>query len=200
MHGVFSFGGQLVFFLQVHRFYKSLSRSQNSTYLLFVLMVEGPGVRLNAEKLTRTVINKIICAVSGKALDCSVSAGLVGQCLRSILPLGKELFLFFLAARNVGGTEDQTETCLRLHFGMSGSALVDHVHRFRKTPVMEIHFDSGNILRLYETTLEIRDASSTRAKIERLHSLDVCSQASRRPRRRGVACAAKPSPRSAAAT
>jgi formamidopyrimidine-DNA glycosylase len=138
-------------------------------------MVEGPGVRLNAEKLRRSVLNKAVSAVTGKALNADVSAQLLGQYLRTILPLGKELFLFFLATQNQD-LGNQGETCLRLHFGMSGSALVNSVHRFKKSAVLEIHFDS-TVLRLYETTLETRNASTTRAKIERLQSFDVCSQA-----------------------
>ena len=153
-------------------------------------MVEGPGVRLNAEKLRRSVLNKAVSAVSGNALNSNSSALLVGQYLRTILPLGKELFLFFLAAQNQENTHNNSEICLRLHFGMSGSAQVNSSHRFNKTPVLEIQFDSCTVLRLYETTLETRNASTTRAKIERLQSLDVCSQARHpcallEPRRRG---------------
>ena len=143
-------------------------------------MVEGPGVRLNAEKLRRSVLNKIVVSVCGGALDASVVGQLPGHCLGSILPLGKELFLFFLAAQNLDDSSDPSEICLRLHFGMSGSALVDSVHRFRKQPALEILFDSGNALRLYETTVETRSPTSTRSKVERLQNLDVCSQA-RRP-------------------
>jgi formamidopyrimidine-DNA glycosylase len=141
-------------------------------------MVEGPGVRLNAEKLRRSILNKIVVSVLGSSLDSSILGSLAGKRLNSILPLGKELFLFFLAARNPDHSSDSSEICLRLHFGMSGSALVDSTHRFRKLPVLEIRFDSGNVLRLYEATIETRNASSSRDKVERSQHLDVCSEAS----------------------
>ncbi len=153
-------------------------------------MVEGPGVRLNAEKLRRSVLNKVVSSVTANALNPDLSAQLLGKCLQTILPLGKELFLFFLATQN---QESPSETCLRLHFGMSGSALINSAHRFKKTPVLEIQFDSCTVLRLYETTLETRNASATRAKFERLQSFDVCSQARCRPtftrRRAGIRAA-----------
>mmetsp|Transcript_14709 Transcript_14709/g.40102 ORF Transcript_14709/g.40102 Transcript_14709/m.40102 type:complete len:231 (+) Transcript_14709:137-829(+) len=133
-------------------------------------MVEGPGVRLNAEKLQRSVLRGVVRAVSGRALNCSAASVLIGQVLHCVASLGKELFLFFQSQHI-----DSNETCLRLHFGMDGSLLIDRPHRYKNETCLEIAFDRSMVL-VYDTRAEFRDPIESRQRVMEMRDHDVCSE------------------------
>ena len=134
-------------------------------------MVEGPGVRLNAEKLRRSVLRKQVRTVSGPIVQSKDYSAVVGLVLGQVLSLGKELFLLF---SHPSAISESSELCLRLHFGMNGSLALDRHHKFRTVPCFQMDLDD-TILRFYETTVEFRDAAKTRERVEELCMFDVCS-------------------------
>jgi len=152
-------------------------------------MVEGPGCTLNGERLRRAgAIGQVVLLVMGSALQHADMQMLQGQHLVDVVTLGKELFLFFaplptavgsncasgpvpacFELKGCGDDRHINHVCVRLHFGMNGSLLVNSTHRFAgtKAPALEMRL-SRDVVRLYQGTACLRCPRKTRQHIAKL--------------------------------
>ncbi|XP_064609505.1 endonuclease 8-like 3 [Liolophura sinensis] len=151
-------------------------------------MVEGPGCKLNGEKIRSKVSGQSVVKVCfgagqktmakqakeasacGKTEENQKFHELLGQRLEEVQTLGKELFMYF-----------GREVCLRVHFGMNGSVQMnkkqtdsESISKRSVTPSLVLQM-SKDSLAFFESSVDIRSASLCRAKYEELKSLDICS-------------------------
>ncbi|XP_034038004.1 endonuclease 8-like 3 isoform X2 [Thalassophryne amazonica] len=136
-------------------------------------MVEGPGCKLNGEKIRRRVqkgqkvkeIRGTLTAAnknsSGKNAFCLFNGGHY----TGVETLGKELFMYF------------GPRALRVHFGMNGSMRINQTGKREKndsSPALEIHL-TNDIVCFFDSTVEIRVTEDCEQRVRALESLDVCS-------------------------
>ncbi|KAG0720956.1 Endonuclease 8-like 3 [Chionoecetes opilio] len=128
-------------------------------------MVEGPGCKLNGEKLKKRVLGQRVVGLSGSCVDKSqrqMGDGrspydrFLGKAVTEVKSLGKELFVY------VAG-----DSCLRVHFLMNGSM------RFSKEPGHQGAKGQTAVLQLILTT----DCAclESQQKYADLIDLDICS-------------------------
>ncbi|XP_068571301.1 endonuclease 8-like 3 [Cebidichthys violaceus] len=136
-------------------------------------MVEGPGCKLNGEKIRSkvrrgqkwkeargTLITSTKHNSTGNAFH-----GLVGCSFTGVETLGKELFMYF-GART-----------LRVHFGMNGSMRINPAERTDGTgsaPVLQIHLTNDTVC-FFDSAVETRLTEDCEQKVRALEGLDVCS-------------------------
>nr|XP_008110045.1 PREDICTED: endonuclease 8-like 3 [Anolis carolinensis] len=149
-------------------------------------MVEGPGCRLNGEKIrARVARGQAVKSMRGSALlqigaSSSSSNGfqitqktgnnfltkLHGCVYDGVETLGKELFMFF------------GDKALRIHFGMNGSLRINadpsQNRNGAAAAVLEIQL-TADLVSFYDATVELRSAAESQQKIRMLEDLDVCS-------------------------
>ncbi|XP_042326319.1 endonuclease 8-like 3 isoform X2 [Sceloporus undulatus] len=153
-------------------------------------MVEGPGCRLNGEKIRgRVAPGQAVRGLRGTALQAPLGASssssngitqktgnnvshqnslnmLNGCVYNGVETLGKELFMFF------------GEKALRIHFGMNGSLRINvdasENRNGAAAAVLEIQL-TADLVCFYDATVELRNAAESERKIRMLEDLDVCS-------------------------
>jgi len=143
-------------------------------------MVEGPGCKLKGEKLKSTVVGQKVKNVGGNVIENRPKKdqdkptpyhALVGRSVIDVRTLGKELFLFL-----------DSGPCLRVHFLMAGyirfnNKQTDPDEGARKTqpesPRLELQMTRDEVS-FYLCSVELRDAQDTRARWDRMITLDVC--------------------------
>ncbi|XP_063415574.1 endonuclease 8-like 3 [Mytilus trossulus] len=141
-------------------------------------MVEGPGCKIKGEKIKGKLKGKIVKSVHGNAVDKEIKPTkgittsqfhqLIGRRLDEVQTVGKELFMYF------------GEICLRVHFLMAGSFLVnnkklDHDHGgTAETASLEIQL-SEDKLSFYKSGVNIRSSQVCQERYENFHDLDICS-------------------------
>ncbi|GMH96960.1 hypothetical protein TrST_g6272 [Triparma strigata] len=140
-------------------------------------MVEGPGCTNNGNRVRRLCGQRVI-GVSGRPSQDTASA-CRSQILLEVLSLGKELFLFFQSTESKDKTESTVESCVRVHFGMSGSVHIDGPEPRNiksKQLTLSLHFsDPPSRLRIFDSTVSVSSPSAARSKILSHRSRDVCS-------------------------
>ncbi|KAL7981885.1 hypothetical protein Chor_000942 [Crotalus horridus] len=156
-------------------------------------MVEGPGCKLNGEKISsRIAPGQIVRCVRGTALVPSASQDgtskrraadgvsdkisgnknlcqsflkvLNGCMYYGVETLGKELFMYF------------GEKTLRIHFGMNGSLRINpdaSQNRSITLTALEIQFTT-DLICFYDAAVELRNTVECEEKIRMLGDLDVC--------------------------
>ncbi|KAM6440445.1 endonuclease 8-like 3 isoform 1-T1 [Liasis olivaceus] len=156
-------------------------------------MVEGPGCKLNGEKISsRVAPGQVVRRVRGTAPAPSAAQGgalkrraadgvsegitgnknlcqgflkvLNGRVYHGVQTLGKELFMYF------------GEKALRIHFGMNGSLRINPDASQNKRvalAVLEIQFTT-DLICFYDATVELRNTVECEQKIRMLGDLDVC--------------------------
>ncbi|XP_029139564.1 endonuclease 8-like 3 [Protobothrops mucrosquamatus] len=152
-------------------------------------MVEGPGCKLNGEKISsRIAPGQIVRCVRGTALVPSASQdgaskrraadGISGnknlcqsflkvlnRCMYyGVETLGKELFMYF------------GEKTLRIHFGMNGSLRINPDASQKRSialAALEIQFTT-DLICFYDAAVELRNTVECEEKIRMLGDLDVC--------------------------
>ncbi|XP_063878803.1 endonuclease 8-like 3 isoform X2 [Scylla paramamosain] len=139
-------------------------------------MVEGPGCKLNGEKLRKRVTGQKVVGLAGTSLQKSriknpdeamAYDSFVGKRVTDVKTLGKELFVFV-----------EGEFCLRVHFLMNGSLRFNiesmQPDTKKKEPVLKLIL-STDCVYFYDISLEIRSALESQQKYEELIDLDICS-------------------------
>ncbi|XP_034298584.1 endonuclease 8-like 3 isoform X1 [Pantherophis guttatus] len=157
-------------------------------------MVEGPGCKLNGEKirgriapgqtvrcvrgtavvpsapqigtLKRRAADGVSDRITGNKNLCQHFLKVVNGCVYcGVETLGKELFIFF------------GEKALRIHFGMNGSMRINpdaSQNRSVALTALEIQFTT-DLICFYDATVELRNTVECEEKIRMLGDLDVCS-------------------------
>ncbi|XP_045119885.1 endonuclease 8-like 3 isoform X2 [Portunus trituberculatus] len=139
-------------------------------------MVEGPGCKLNGEKLKKRVIGQKVVGLAGTSLQKSriqkpdeamAYNCFVGKRVTDVKTLGKELFVFV-----------EAEFCLRVHFLMNGSLRFNNEFMQsdtkKKESVLKLIL-STDCVYFYDISLEIRSAFESQQKYKELIDLDICS-------------------------
>ncbi|XP_050735454.1 endonuclease 8-like 3 isoform X2 [Eriocheir sinensis] len=139
-------------------------------------MVEGPGCKINGEKLKKRAVGQTVAGVAGAVVKKSIQQSrdgaseydsFYGQKITDVKTLGKELFMFL-----------ECELCLRVHFLMNGSL------RFNDEPVWPNNKRDAAVLRLtlttdtiyfFDTAIDTRSSSESQQKHRDLIDLDICS-------------------------
>ncbi|KAL3781593.1 hypothetical protein HJC23_007113 [Cyclotella cryptica] len=155
-------------------------------------MVEGPGATRNGRKLQVAVGKTVTVSYDeptnekSTPLPLDVAHTLAGQLLEASFTVGKELFLIFKESND--GAE--SESALRLHFGMNGSLNVRRAGntsfgspawKQNQTPSLRLCFVGHQsshltILEAWDTTVTFPVSVDTaRNKLLKLSSKDACS-------------------------
>ncbi|XP_030001975.1 endonuclease 8-like 3 isoform X2 [Sphaeramia orbicularis] len=131
-------------------------------------MVEGPGCKLNGEKI-RSKVQKgqkvKYIKTSPTNSDGNTLRSLHGCIFTGVETLGKELFMYF------------GPKALRVHFGMNGSIRINAAVVKEKNgsiPVLELHL-SNDIVCFFDSTVEIRLTEDCEQRVRAQEVLDVCS-------------------------
>ncbi|XP_066488736.1 endonuclease 8-like 3 [Tiliqua scincoides] len=149
-------------------------------------MVEGPGCRLNGEKLRARVARGQVVqwvrgsglplsrggasssseAVTGNKISCQDFLSVLnGDVYSGVETLGKELFMYF------------GQKALRIHFGMNGSLRInldECQNRSGAVAVLKIQL-TADLICFYDASVELRNATECEKKIRILEDLDICS-------------------------
>ncbi|XP_070552680.1 endonuclease 8-like 3 [Ptychodera flava] len=132
-------------------------------------MVEGPGCKINGERLAKIKGQQV------KQVDCSVAKGdsrkpditaVTGQTITDIETLGKELFI------HCG------EYCIRVHFLMNGSLRILSHHgnmKSRSEMTLSLQLTNDTVV-IYDSAIDIRISEECHAKVIRMRDLDICSK------------------------
>ena len=142
---------------------------------------------LNGERLRKAgAVGQAVLDALGTALVHADLARLRGLAVADVATLGKELFLFLAPAgaapgSGEGGGDEPGEAgcvCVRVHFGMNGSLLVNSTHRYagKTMPSLQLQL-SRDVVRIYASTACLRCPSKTRTHIAKLKAQDVCASA-----------------------
>uniref|UniRef100_A0A3Q3DA63 Endonuclease 8-like 3 n=1 Tax=Hippocampus comes TaxID=109280 RepID=A0A3Q3DA63_HIPCM len=138
-------------------------------------MVEGPGCTLNGEKIrSRIQKGQRVKEMRGNMFTTKQERNnaiqrLKGSQYTGVDTLGKELLYF-------------GSNALRVHFGMNGSMRINTPERNHgggrgsSVPVLEIHL-ANDIVRFFDSTVELRLSDDCNQRVRALQSLDVCSPA-----------------------
>lgn len=135
-------------------------------------MVEGPGCTNNGCK-ARSHTGKCVATATGQAAT-KIAESICGMFLATVWTLGKELWLIFQDSL----TSATREIAIRVHFGMSGSLLVNGARpRFGgKDLSLSIRYEQGGNIDIFGAAVEMETSvAKVRAKCERLHVQDVCA-------------------------
>uniref|UniRef100_A0A8C6XBK7 Endonuclease 8-like 3 n=1 Tax=Naja naja TaxID=35670 RepID=A0A8C6XBK7_NAJNA len=157
-------------------------------------MVEGPGCKLNGEKicnriapgqtvrcvrgtalvpsasqvgaLKRRAADGVSDTITGNKSLCQSFLKVVNGCVYcGVETLGKELFMYF------------GEKALRIHFGMNGFLKINpdaSQNRSVALAALEIQFTT-DLICFYDATVQLRNTAECEEKIRMLGDLDVCS-------------------------
>ncbi|XP_028613541.1 endonuclease 8-like 3 [Grammomys surdaster] len=158
-------------------------------------MVEGPGCRLNGEKIRARVLpGQAVTGLRGTALQSLVgpascpSASLAevaipaapvnakdsgwkflrlfnGYVYSGVETLGKELFMYF------------GPRALRIHFGMKGSILInprESENRGGVSPAFEVQL-TNDLICFFDSSVELRSSVESQQRVRMMEELDVCS-------------------------
>lgn len=149
--------------------------------------MEGPGCTRNGRKC-QAVVNKVIVCPPDLdemvPLPNDVAQTLLGQTVESAFTVGKELYIIF--KESIEGIE--SETALRLHFGMNGSLNLRNNNskssvapwKQNKQVSLRLYFSDAStrvtILEAWDTNVSTRiSADAARNKYCTLSSKDACS-------------------------
>ncbi len=104
-------------------------------------MVEGPGCTRNGNTCRRAVSQRVTAVTGPQALQ-NLQTTIVGAKLIEVLTLGKELFLIF----ELDDPDQNSNVCLRIHFGMSGvTTLNGPALRYKQAPSLCITLNSATL-------------------------------------------------------
>ncbi|KAK7086552.1 Nei endonuclease VIII-like 3 [Halocaridina rubra] len=140
-------------------------------------MVEGPGCKLNGEKLRKRAKGQVVKAISGNVFEKRTKAEkqvvspydkFIGKKLLDVKTLGKELFAIF-----------EDDLCLRVHFLMNGSLRFNNEAREfgdgkAAEPRLRLHMSKDEV-GFYDSAVELRSAAECIEKYNLYIDLDICS-------------------------
>ncbi|XP_055449591.1 endonuclease 8-like 3 [Psammomys obesus] len=158
-------------------------------------MVEGPGCKLNGEKIRARVLpGQAVIGLRGRALQSPVgpeqspAASLAGVSSQAATMNAKDFGWTFLSLSN-GYVYSGVETlgkelfmyfgprALRIHFGMKGSILINPhecENRGGASPAFEVQL-TNDLICFFDSSVELRNSMESQQRIKMMEELDVCS-------------------------